>query len=529
VPSSALNAEPVRRVEIVAALSLATDLAIGQPVEFALRSCALAVALAEAAQLDRETVRQVYYQSLLRYIGCNADTEAQAALFGDEMIMRGEFALADQGRPREVLALVVRALRRANAGRGLPAAALAMARGFLASRGATVRILTGHCEVAQRLATRLGFDDQVAANLGQLYERWDGRGLPRGLRGDAIAPAVRVVTLAQDVVVLVDALGRSDAIDTIRDRRGRAYDPALVDAFLASADSLLDSSSGVVAWDTALALEPRPYYFLNDDELDDACLVVADFVDIRWPERLGHSRAVAALAEAAVRQLKLPAADAVEARRAALVHDLGEMAIPVATWAKPGRLSDRERDAIRLHPHHTERILSRSNAVMRRLATVGGQHHERLDGSGYFRGLRGPSLDPVSRVLAAAESYQTKLEPRPHRAAMSADAAAAELKRLVRDGALDNEAAAAVLSVAGHRVAPVRRESAAGLTAREIDVLRLIASGRSAKEIARTLGMSVRTADNHTAHIYEKTGVSTRAAAALWAVERGLSTAGKDE
>lgn len=112
---------------------------------------------------------------------------------------------------------------------------------------------------------------------------------------------------------------------------------------------------------------------------------------------------------------------------------------------------------------------------------------------------------------------------------MSEAAAAAELKRLVRDGALDGEAVAAVLSVAGHRVAPVRREATAGLTAREIQVLRLIAAGRSAKEIARTLGMSVRTANNHTSHIYEKTGVATRAAAALFAVERGLLSTGKDE
>lgn len=206
------------------------------------------------------------------------------------------------------------------------------------------------------------------------------------------------------------------------------------------------------------------------------------------------------------------------------------MAISVATWAKAGSLSDREVDAIRLHPHDTERILSRSaSTVLRRLGAISGQHHERVDGSGSFRGLRGPGQHPVARVLAAAEVYQTKLEPRPHRAAMSEAAAAAELKRLVRDGALDGEAVAAVLSVAGHRVAPVRREATAGLTAREIQVLRLIAAGRSAKEIARTLGMSARTANNHTSHIYEKTGVATRATAALFAVERGLLSTGKDE
>jgi HD-GYP domain-containing protein (c-di-GMP phosphodiesterase class II) len=525
---------PVRRVEIVAALSLATDLAIGQPVEFALRSCSLAVALADAARFDQESLRQVYYQSLLRYIGCNADTEAQAALLGDEMIMRHEFALIDQGNPREVLSVVLRALRRANADRTLPSATLAIVRGFLNSRSASVRILTGHCEVAQRLAARLGFDAAVAGNLGQLYERWDGRGLPHGLRGEAIAPAVRVVSLAQDVIALADALGKTDALATIRARRGKAYDPALVDVLLASADRLLDQSDQVVAWDAALALEPRPHQMLGAEELDEACLVIADFVDIRWPDRLGHSRAVAALTETAVRYLGWPASDADDARRAGWVHDLGEMSVPVATWAKSGPLSDREWDAIRLHPHHTERILTRSSAAaLRCLAVIGGEHHERVDGSGYFRGLRGPALNPVARVLAVAEAYQTKLESRPHRAALGRAAAASELKRLVQGGALDGEAVAAVLSVAGHAVPPIRRDATAGLTAREIEVLRLIAAGRSAREIGRLLGMSVRTADNHTRHIYDKIGVSTRAAAALFAVERGLLAPGnaakKDE
>jgi HD-GYP domain-containing protein (c-di-GMP phosphodiesterase class II) len=522
--------DPIRRVEVVAALSLATDLAIGQPVEFALRSCALSVALAEAARLDRETVRQVYYQSLLRYVGCNADTDAQAALFGDEMMFRREIALIDQGRPRELVRVLLRALRRANAGRALPSAALAILRGLLASRDASIRILTGHCEVAQRLATRLGFDAAVAGNLGQLYERWDGRGLPAGLRGDAISPAVRVVTLAQDVIVLVEALGVADAIATVRARRGGAYDPTLVDVFLANTDVLLGRSNDVVAWDAALALEPKPHHVMSERELDDACVVIADFVDIRWPERLGHSRAVAALAADAARRRGLPDEDVTAARRAALTHDLGEMSVPVATWAKSGPLTDRERDAIRLHPHHSERILSASRAaVLRRIATISGQHHERVDGSGYFRGLRGAAQDPVSRILAAAEAYQTKLEPRPHRAAMSVETAAAELKRLVRDGALDADAVAAVLSAAGHAVPRVRRDAPVGLTAREIEVLRLIAAGRSAKEIAASLGMSVRTADNHTRHIYEKTGVSTRAAAALWAVEHGMLGARKDE
>lgn len=182
-----MEGDTVRRSEIIAVLSLASDLAIGQPVEFAFRSCGLSVAFAEALGLGSDEVREVYYQSLLRYIGCNADTYALAAILGDEMELRRDFALIDMSRGNEVAAVVLRALRRANAHRSIANYALAIIKGMIESR-ASYNILAGHCEVAERLVTRLGFDAAVARNVGQLYERWDGKGLPHGLKGEAIAP-----------------------------------------------------------------------------------------------------------------------------------------------------------------------------------------------------------------------------------------------------------------------------------------------------------------------------------------------------
>lgn len=200
----------------------------------------------------------------------------------------------------------------------------------------------------------------------------------------------------------------------------------------------------------------------------------------------------------------------------------------MATWIKSVPLSDREQDSIRMHPHHTERVLAQS-AALRQAGTVAGQHHERLNGSGYHRGLRARDLPPLSRILAAAEAYQTKIEARPHRAALSPERAADEVKRQVRVGALDGEAVAAVLNAAGHRVALIRRQMTADLTSREIDVLRLVGRGLSAKQIARELGISPKTADNHTQNIYAKIGVSTRPAAALFAIEHGLLTVGEQK
>jgi HD-GYP domain-containing protein (c-di-GMP phosphodiesterase class II) len=153
---------------------------------------------------------------------------------------------------------------------------------------------------------------------------------------------------------------------------------------------------------------------------------------------------------------------------------------------------------------------------------IAGLHHERLDGSGYHRGVGAAGLPPAARILAAAEAYQTKIEPRPHRPPLAGDAAAAALKQEMRNGRIDSEAGAAVLAAAGHRVPAVRRQLIADLTQREIEVLRLIARGQSVRQVAASLGIAEKTAGNHIQNLYGKIGVSTRAAAALFAIEHGL-------
>ncbi len=245
-------------------------------------------------------------------------------------------------------------------------------------------------------------------------------------------------------------------------------------------------------------------------------------IDMRMPQTFGHSRAVAALGDAAGRRLGLPADDIRAIRWAACVHDIGELAVPVSTWLKATPFSARESDSAQLHPYHGERALAALGADGRPVAALVLRHHERLDGSGYHRYAKAPDLSPAARILAAAEAYQTAREDRPHREAMSDQAAAALLRGLVRDGRLCPEATEAVLTAAGQAT----RRSAAprldGLTPREIEVLRLIAGGHTAKEAARQLDISPKTADNHIQNLYSKIGVSTRAGAALYALERGL-------
>lgn len=509
----------VRRGEIIAALSLATDLAMGQPVEFALKSCVLATRLGRMLGFGAEELGEIFYQSLLRYVGCNAETYALAALFGDELDFRRDFALVDMGRAGEMAALVFGYLRRANADAGMLGWIAGVARGLLTSQKAAAENIAGHCEVAERLAERLGLSANVRRNLGQIYERWDGRGLPRGLKGEAIGPAVRVVSFAQDAIVLRAAHGADEAHAKLRARAGSAYDPRLVERFLKRADELTEGLDDV-SWDAVLALEPEPHALMSEAELDAACLAMADYADLKSPYSVGHSRAVAALAAEAARRCGLPEADAVDLSRAGLLHDIGQVAVPVRIWLKVGALNDGEWEQVRLHSYYSERVLARP-AALARLGAIAAQHHERLDGSGYHRGARGPALTAPGKILAAAEAYQNKIEPRPHRAAFSPAAAADALKREARAGTLDSEAVNAVLAAGGHAVPP-GKTMVAGLTEREIDVLRAIARGQSMKETARALGISPKTVDNHTQSIYAKIGVKTRGGATLYAIEHGL-------
>lgn len=511
----------VRLAELMAALSIATDLGMGQPLESALCSCVVAMRLGEALALDETTLRDIYYQALLRYIGCNADTHAMAAVFGDELALRHDFASVDSGRPAEVLGLAMRYMRQASAGEPPYRMAAFVARGLLSLPKQMSDSFAGHCEVGQRLARRLGLSESLAECLGQIYERWDGKGLPRKLKGDQVAAAVQVVSLAQDAVVWTRIGGPDAAVATVRKRSGGAYEPAIADGFCAQASTILAGLDDEPTWDSVLSLEPGRSDCLTDPEFDRACEALADFADIKSPYTVGHSPAVSVLAAGAGRRSGLVESDVTALRRAGLLHDLGRVGVSAGIWGKVGALSDREREQVRLHAYYTDRVLSRPEPLQR-LGMLASQHHERMDGSGYHRAIAGQSLSPAARILAAADVYQAMTEPRPHRSALSPDHAAQELRAEVRAGRLDGDAVMAVLAEAGHRVSPIRRERPAGLSEREVEVLRLIARGHSNREMAEQLVLSPDTVKHHVQHIYDKIGVSTRAGATLFAMENSL-------
>jgi HD-GYP domain-containing protein (c-di-GMP phosphodiesterase class II) len=273
-------------------------------------------------------------------------------------------------------------------------------------------------------------------------------------------------------------------------------------------------------WNAVIDAEPALGVVLSGARFDAALLAIADFIDLKSPYSLGHARAVAELVAGAGAQLGLPEEEIAVLRRAGLVHDFGRLGVSNSIWDKAGPLGAGERERVRMSPYLTERMLRQSNSLGP-LGAIAVQHRERLDGSGYPNGLSGAAISRPARLLGAADAYQSMREPRPYRDALSAEQAAVELRNEVKAGRLDSDAVEAVLGAAGHRVSK-RREGPAGLTAREIDVLRLLARGLTNKDIAACLTISRKTVANHVEHIYTKIGASTRAAAGLFATKHGL-------
>jgi len=510
----------LRLAELVVALSLATDLGVGQPMEYALRSCVLAVRLGEMLGFSESELRVAYYQALLRYIGCNAETSLMAAIVGDELAFRLDFAPLYYGHRSEVFGLVMRYIRQANEDASPLRRAQMVTQGFLAWPQLK-ESLFGHCQVASRFAARLGFEEPIERALIQSFERWDGRGIPGALKGEQISPAVRLVALAQDIINFHRLGGVEAAVAMARERKGAAYDPGMVEGFCQQATQLLAGLEEEPSWEVVLALEPGARIILSETQFDAACLALADFADLKSPYTLGHSRGVAELAAEAARRCGLPEADVVVIRRAGLLHDIGRVGVSSGIWAKPGPLSEREWERVRMHPYYTERVLARPPALAR-LGALASLHHERLDGLGYHRGVPASMLSPAARILAVADVYHAMIEPRPHRPARTPEAAADELRGEVRAGRLDGEAANGVLAAAGHRIRSTRRALVAGLSEREVEVLRLIARGHSKKQMGALLTISQKTVDHHIQHIYNKIDVSTRAAATLFAMEHDL-------
>jgi HD-GYP domain-containing protein (c-di-GMP phosphodiesterase class II) len=517
-------AKPLRLSEFVATLALAQDNAFGQPLESQLRSCLLATWICEAAGFSADVRSTAYWVALLRYIGCTGHAHEVATLFGDEIAVRAQTLIHDAANPAEVGRDVVAF---ATAGKSAEEAERIVEFIHTHAKEWIRYNFSSGCEVADMLLERINFGPDVRESLKFTFERWNGAGHPNHASGETIPLPMRVVHLSHDMEAIGRIFSPERAIEAAGERRGRTYDPRLADLFVDHGRDWFARLASTEPWDAVIALEPAPHRVLEDEQLDDALLMAADFIDLKSPYAVGHSRRCATLVADAARVLGLADSVVTTLRRAALVHDFGATALPNSIWDKKGSLTRAEFDRVELHPMFTEQMLRRS-PVLAGLNPIACAHHEKSDGSGYHKRVRSDGVDPAAAVLAAAEVYVGMTTERADRPAFAPEAAAAELTKLTSGNVLEPRAVRAVLVAAGHGEPagpprPKRRKKlAGGLSQREVDVLKLAARGLTTKEIAERLFISTKTADHHIQHVYTKIGVNTRAAAALWAIQNSV-------
>ncbi|WP_166351980.1 HD domain-containing phosphohydrolase [Phytoactinopolyspora limicola] len=504
-----------RLLGLLGGLAAVTDLGTGAAPDESLRRCVVAARLAREAGCADEGVREVVYVSLLQHLGCTAYAHELARVWGDDVAANRFAFVMNAADPRDLVRVWVPGM----------AAATGWSRAHMFA--ATVRSVrrvdanapAATCDVAREAARRLGLPPSVQNGLGHTVSMWNGKGYPK-VAGPDIPLSTRIMHVASVAVLFLMYDGVDRALAEVRRRSGSSLDPHLAELVLSRGVDGLADVAAVDAYQAVLDSEPDPVFMVDEPDLESVARTFGDLADLKSPWLQGHSSAVGELAGAAAAVLGL--GDGVrDVRVAGYLHDIGRVAVSSQIWDKTEPLSLTEADQARLHPYHGERVLARV-PMLAAAASLVGQHHERCDGSGYHRGLTGDRMTMAARVLAAADAYQTAVEERPRAAAIPAAEAARSLRDEARAGCLDGDAVQAVLEAAGHERRS-RRVRPAGLTDRQVEVLRLVTHGLSNREIAERLVISRRTAENHVQDVYTKIGVSTRAAAAMFAMEHGLA------
>ncbi|MGQ0576535.1 MAG: HD domain-containing phosphohydrolase [Pseudonocardia sp.] len=516
----------IRVAEVFAALSLTTDLASGVPVEKGLRTCVVATAFAGTLGLAEDDRAAVFHAALLRAVGCTAFAPENAAHFGDDVAFQAVLKRLDPGDQ----AVFGAQLAQFGAWAGPRQAELIRHFADIAPTEGP-RAAAAGCEVSRALGARLGLPTGAVAALDDVYERWDGLGIPGGRRGDELSLAGRIVHVAEQVVFAYAAgeaarpsdhragVGGAAAVAEVRRRAGGHLDPDLAARFVADADQVLAGLDAPDLLAAVVAAEPGPGAWVDDAGREELCAALAIVVDLKGRHLVGHSAHVVAVADAAADLAGVAGPDRTALRAAAHLHDLGRAAVSSAIWDSPGPLGAADWERVRLHAYWTDRVLRRCPGIAP-LAEVAAAHHERCDATGYHRGVRASELPFTARLLAAADVFAAATEPRAHRPARTPADAARLLTDEAAAGRLDATACAAVVEGAG--LPRPRRSWPADLTDREVDVLRRAARGLSNRAIAAELGISERTVGHHLAHVYDKTGRRTRAGAAVFAMEHGL-------
>jgi putative nucleotidyltransferase with HDIG domain len=405
----------IRLSEVLAALSHALDITEGQPRGHSERTCLIAMRLAEQLEFDEEIRCQIFYAALLKDAGCSSNAAKVAALYGaDDQDVKRDRKMTDQHRPAQSLRHLVRST---SPGLRSKVAHLGKLVAFGAEGSRSLTAL--RCERGADVARSVGLDEYVAGAIRHLDEHWDGRGYPEGLAGEAISMHGRILCLAQTVEVFWQSDGAAGACAMARERRGTWFDPTLVDAL-----SVIERDRAF--WETldetdVARLEPEDRVAVADEAaLDRIAGAFARIVDAKTPYTANHSAGVADIAVALARTLGLGPYEQRTLHRAGLLHDIGKLGVSNRILDKPAKLDEAEWQIMRRHPEWSLQILQRVPAF-ERLAFLAACHHERLDGTGYFRGLNATELDLPARILAVADVAEALSADRPYREALTPD------------------------------------------------------------------------------------------------------------
>jgi HD-GYP domain-containing protein (c-di-GMP phosphodiesterase class II)/DNA-binding CsgD family transcriptional regulator len=515
------RSKPSGTAELLCALSFGSGLAFASRMEHGTNTAFVATKLARSLGLAAEGLEAVFYGALLKDVGCGACAPLLAPFFPKaEPALGISLMVVDSRSPSSLLTWAKGQMRLDST---LPVR-LARLAAFAARCGVVAHeAASAHCEVAADFASGLGFGPHVQDAVRFQYERYDGRSRAFGRGEDQIPRSAQVLHLAQAVDAVRGLVGVEEAASMVRERTGSYFAPDVAQAYLDLASGLWPPGdddpvplADVLSCDPGTSVDELP-----GDRRLAVCEALADFADLKSARPYPHSHTVASLAAMVAAELGLDEPERDRLRLAGLVHDLGRIAVPVRLLEEAGDETAAHRDEarlaepLRLHPYYAQRILSRVPALAG-LAADAGAHHERLDGSGYPAGLRGGAVPLGARVLAAADTW--------------AERSASGPPALTDDDALDPDCVRALRSHGGAGPARQRRRFPSGpgspatpaLSAREIEVLRLVAQGASNPDISKALSISRRTAEHHVEHILAKLGVTSRTAAVAYTLTHGL-------
>ncbi len=421
----------ISQAEILSALSYALDLTEGAVPGHALRSCLIGMRLGKELGLSSDWLASLYYALMLKDVGCssNAGRLCQILGGGDERRVKSGVKLEDWTRPERPKLSTIKLLWNTVLPRANPVQRVAgMIKIGLTQHKNNAEVIGLRCDRGARILARLGLGDVAANAVRHLDEHWDGSGYPDRLRERDIPQDARILAVAQHLDVFATERGRTAAIQVLRERSGRWFDPEIVRIAerLHSDGSLWRHALANTPQDdtrmAVLDLAPDTMHHLRATDVDLICAAFADVVDAKSSFTYRHSLGVTEAAVQIAQQLHLGRERVQMVRRAALLHDVGKLSVPNSILDKPWKLDAEEWQRIYEHPRLSRQILSRIK-TFGELAVVAGQHHERLDGSGYPDHLKADQLPLESRLVAVADVYGALTEERPYRAGLAPDVA----------------------------------------------------------------------------------------------------------